>query len=146
VNHCFTVLQGSHFVGSRFTPVKLRRWAAKPRPFSCYHSDVPTKSIVFISCGQFTQAEIDLGEAVAELIRKETPFEPYFAEQQNTLDGLADNILSNLGEAVGFVAIMHHRGGSFHPTRSWSQNRGRALFAARHCTRRHPSTIAVEAG
>jgi len=71
---------------------------------------MPTKPIVFISCGQFTSAEIDLGNAVAELIRKETPFEPYFAEQQNTLDGLTANILSNLAEAVGFVGIMHHRG------------------------------------
>jgi hypothetical protein len=29
VNRCFTVLQGLHFIASRFTPVKLRRWASR---------------------------------------------------------------------------------------------------------------------
>jgi len=29
VNRCFTVLRDSHFIASRFTPVKLRRWTSK---------------------------------------------------------------------------------------------------------------------
>ncbi|MFY9610319.1 MAG: hypothetical protein WAU45_17115 [Blastocatellia bacterium] len=68
------------------------------------------KPLVFISCGQFTDDEISLGKAVEALIRDETPFDPYFAEQQNSLDGLTTNILSNLNRASGFIAIMHHRG------------------------------------
>jgi hypothetical protein len=34
----------------------------------------------------------------------------YFAEQQNTLEGLTSNILSSLERCVGFVAVAHHRG------------------------------------
>ncbi len=68
------------------------------------------KSLVFISCGQYTQHEIDLGKAVEQLIRDRTPYDPYFAEQQNTLEGLCANILSSLSRCVGFVGIMHHRG------------------------------------
>ena len=68
------------------------------------------KPLVFISCGQFKDDEISLGQAVESLIRNETSFEAYFAEQQNSLDGLTTNILSNLNRAAGFIAIMHHRG------------------------------------
>ncbi len=68
------------------------------------------KPLVFISCGQFADDEISLGKAVESLIRDETSFDAYFAEQQNSLDGLTTNILSNLNRAAGFIAIMHHRG------------------------------------
>jgi hypothetical protein len=71
---------------------------------------VSEKPLVFISCGQFTDDEISLGKAVEALIRDETPFDAYFAEQQNSLDGLTTNILSNLNRAAGLIAIMHHRG------------------------------------
>jgi len=71
---------------------------------------MPEKPIVFISCGQFTPEEIDLGNEIERFIREETPYEPYFAEQQNTLEGLVSNILSALHRAAAFIAIMHHRG------------------------------------
>ena len=70
-------------------------------------SEIP---LVFISCGQFTEEEISLGKAVEALIRDETSFDAYFAEQQNSLEGLTTNILSNLNGTSGFIAIMHHRG------------------------------------
>ncbi len=71
---------------------------------------MPEKPVVFISCGQCTPEEIALGKAVERFIREETPYEPYFAEQQNTLDGLVTNILSALRRAAAFIGIMHHRG------------------------------------
>ena len=71
---------------------------------------MPEKPLVFISCGQYTPEEIALGNEVERFIRDETPYEPYFAEQQNTLDGLVANILSALGRAVAFIGIMHYRG------------------------------------
>ena len=71
---------------------------------------MPEKPVIFISCGQFTHEEIILGNEVNKFIREQTPFEPYFAEQQNTLDGLVTNILSALRRASGFIGIMHHRG------------------------------------
>ena len=71
---------------------------------------MPEKPIVFISCGQCTPEEIALGNEVERFIREETPYEPYFAEQQNTLEGLVSNILSALHRTAAFIAIMHHRG------------------------------------
>jgi hypothetical protein len=39
-----------------------------------------------------------------------TPHEPYFAENQNSLEALTKNILCSLDDAVGLIAIMHPRG------------------------------------
>lgn len=65
---------------------------------------------VFISCGQHTDEERDLGKRACELVKQCTPFEGYFAQNQTTLKSLAENVLSRLYESVGFIAIMHHRG------------------------------------
>ena len=73
-------------------------------------TDQTEKPLVFISCGQYTQEEKDLGKAIERIIREMTPFEAYFAEQQNTLEGLTSNILSSLGRCMGFVAVAHQRG------------------------------------
>jgi len=71
---------------------------------------MPEKPVVFISCGQCTPDEIALGAEVERFIREETPYEPYFAEQQNSLDDLVTNVLSALRRAAAFIGIMHHRG------------------------------------
>ena len=68
------------------------------------------KEIVFISCGQQTQQEKELGEQIQKLVRELTPFEPYYAEYQSSLEGLTKNIFAALNQCVGFVAVMHHRG------------------------------------
>ncbi len=65
---------------------------------------------LFISCGQRTTQEIELGEAVGELVDRLTPFEPYFAENQSDLKGLTDHILSALNESAGLIAVLHNRG------------------------------------
>jgi hypothetical protein len=65
--------------------------------------------LVFISCGQYTEQEKKLGKAVVA-IAKGAGFEPYFAENQSSLKGLHENILSKLNECSGFIAIMHPRG------------------------------------
>lgn len=74
------------------------------------------KPLIFISCGQYTQDEIDVGNRIAALVTAETNCEPYFAEQQNTLEGLVTNILGALGRCVGFVGVLHHRGSVNTPT------------------------------
>jgi hypothetical protein len=66
--------------------------------------------LVFISCGQFTAQEKKLGQDVSVLIHELTPYEPYFAESQTSLDALTRNILGALDKAVALVAIMHPRG------------------------------------
>ena len=66
--------------------------------------------LIFVSCGQVTDAEKALGKQVCALVREVTPHEPYFAENQNSLEALTKNILGSLDDAVGLIAIMHPRG------------------------------------
>lgn len=68
------------------------------------------KAQIFVSCGQYVPEEKDLGKKICALIKELTPFEPYFAENQTSLDGLTDNILKALSESVGFIAVLHPRG------------------------------------
>lgn len=65
---------------------------------------------VFISCGQFTAEERELGGRVCKLVDDATPFQGYFAENEVSLNGLSENILKRLYNSVGLIAIMHHRG------------------------------------
>jgi len=76
------------------------------------------KKPVFISCGQFLESEKALGKTAAELVTKLTPFEGYFAENQNDLRGVTESILGRLYDSVGFIAIMHHRGTVTQPDRT----------------------------
>jgi hypothetical protein len=68
------------------------------------------KPLVFISCGQYTDQEKALGKAIAAVVEEMTPCEGYFAEDQNSLQGLSQHIFGALNRAVGFIAVMHHRG------------------------------------
>ena len=65
---------------------------------------------VFISCGQASEAERQLGSSIAALIGELTPFAGYFAQNQSSLQGVAEHILSALDRAVGLVAVVHPRG------------------------------------
>ena len=65
---------------------------------------------VFISCGQFTEAEIVLGKTLTRLVNDLTPYDGYFAQNQSGLDGLTSHIFGALNASIGFVAVMHHRG------------------------------------
>lgn len=65
---------------------------------------------IFISCGQRTAEEKQLGEEVGKLIEKHTKFQPYFAQTQNSLEGLTRHIFDALSRASGFIAILHRRG------------------------------------
>ncbi len=68
------------------------------------------KGLIFISCGQVTTEEKALGKKVCALVKDLTPHEPYFAENQNSLEGLTQNILGSLDDSVGLITIMHPRG------------------------------------
>ena len=71
--------------------------------------------LIFVSCGQSTPAEKQLGQAVTKLIEKQTGCRAYFAENQNALEGVTENILKRLRIAAGFIAIMHPRGNVTNP-------------------------------
>lgn len=68
-----------------------------------------SKPSIFISCGQCTDAEKNLGKEIAKIVR-EFGFEPFFAEDVQDLNGLDTNILSALRDCVGFITILHPRG------------------------------------
>jgi hypothetical protein len=68
------------------------------------------RGIIFISCGQFTNEEKQLGTALVKLVDDLTAFEGYFAEDQSSLEGLSRNIFGALNRCCGFVGVMHHRG------------------------------------
>jgi len=71
--------------------------------------------LVFVSCGQSTLEERRLGKKIADLVERETGCEAYFAENQQNLEGVTENILKKLHDALGFIAIMHPRGDVANP-------------------------------
>jgi CRISPR/Cas system CMR subunit Cmr4 (Cas7 group RAMP superfamily) len=64
---------------------------------------------IFISCGQRDENEKRLGRQIKQLIENNTSFDGYFAEYQNSLDGLTKNIFNALHESAAFIAILHRR-------------------------------------
>jgi hypothetical protein len=70
----------------------------------------PKQSVVFVSCGQFTEQEKNLGKQIAATVSTLPNCEGYFAENQNSLLGLSVNVFKALDCASGLIAVMHHRG------------------------------------
>lgn len=68
------------------------------------------RKVVFISCGQYTDDEIQLGLAMADAIDELTPHRGYFAQKVSSFETLSNDILQEIQNCVGFVAIMHNRG------------------------------------
>lgn len=90
---------------------KLEGPPLAPKTGSDRNNSIPgEEEVIFISCGQVTPEEIELGQAVVSLVTELTPFKPYFAENQNSLEGVTENILKALGKSVGLIAVMHPRG------------------------------------
>jgi hypothetical protein len=73
------------------------------------------KCTIFVSCGQRTDDEKMLGEAICDLVSSAGAFAPFFAQQQSDLNGLHENIMGALERAVGFIAVMHPRGNVIAP-------------------------------
>jgi hypothetical protein len=73
------------------------------------------KQFIFISCGQYTQAEKFLGKKIAEMVRSSTALGAFFAGDVQDLNGLDDNILKALRDCVGFIAVFHPRGNITRP-------------------------------
>ena len=71
---------------------------------------VPRTKVVFISCGQVTEEEKNLGIAIAQMVEQLTPFQAYLAQNQSSLEGLTQNILKALNRCVGLIVVMHPRG------------------------------------
>ena len=68
------------------------------------------KKLIFVSCGQLTDEEKQLGSAVKNLIDSTDDFEAYFAESVHDLDALVRHIFEALHRCSGAVIILHGRG------------------------------------
>lgn len=68
------------------------------------------RKTVFISCGQWSDEERNLGKQVSDLVEQLTPYKGYFAQNQTSLKALSENVLRQLYNSVGLIVIMHHRG------------------------------------
>jgi len=64
---------------------------------------------VFISCGQSSVEERELGQKIAARVSQFTPFIGYFAQNQQSLDGLTRDIFNAIHNSAGFIAVMHRR-------------------------------------
>jgi len=64
---------------------------------------------VFISCGQSSELERELGRNIATRVSQITPFIGYFAQNQQSLDGLTSDIFNAIHNSAGFIAVMHRR-------------------------------------
>jgi hypothetical protein len=69
-----------------------------------------SKPCVFISYGQYTQAERTLASQIADMVRKPTGLEAFFAQDVQDLNGLDTNILGALRDCVAFITVLHPRG------------------------------------
>jgi hypothetical protein len=77
---------------------------------SALYGSAASKPLIFISCGQFTNSEIALGERLCEIVEGTGVFSGYFAQKQQSLAALTANVFVKLEACVGFVAVMHQRG------------------------------------
>src|SRR5258706_12005951 len=84
---------------------------SKIHPFELIEIDkslrTETKKI-FISCGQANPNEKILGRQIKDLIDSKG-HSAYFAENQQSLDGLTKNIFQELNKSQALIAVMHRR-------------------------------------
>ena len=66
--------------------------------------------LIFISCGQQTQAEKELGSSVKQVVDTTPGFEAYFAEYVQSLEALSTNVYRGLQTCAGLVCFLHDRG------------------------------------
>ena len=65
---------------------------------------------MFVSCGQVTETEKDLGRRILALVQETPGLTAYFAQEVSSLEALSSNIFSNLAKASALVTVMHRRG------------------------------------
>ena len=66
--------------------------------------------LIFVSCGQATDAEIATGQLAKTVVDEQPGFRAYFAETVHDLEGLSSNVFDALRGTAGIVAFLHSRG------------------------------------
>lgn len=69
-----------------------------------------SKSLIFVSCGQLTEAEKTLGALLKVVIDGTPGFEAYFAETVHDFEALARHVLDGLRRCAGAVIVLQDRG------------------------------------
>ncbi len=69
-----------------------------------------TQKLIFVSCGQQTTEEKNLGTSVKQLVDSQHGYKAYFAEYVQSLDALAKNIFEGLRKCSGLISFLHDRG------------------------------------
>ena len=69
-----------------------------------------SKNLIFVSCGQLTEAERTLGTLLKVVIDGTPGFEAYFAETVHDLEALARHVLDGLRGCAGAVVVLQDRG------------------------------------
>ncbi len=69
-----------------------------------------TQKLIFVSCGQQTTEEKNLGTSVKQLVDSQLGYNAYFAEGVQSLDALAKNIFEGLRKCSGLISFLHDRG------------------------------------
>jgi hypothetical protein len=69
-----------------------------------------SKPFIFVSCGQYSEAEKALGRGIVQVVESTTGLRAFFAEEVHDLNGLDDNILAALRDCAAFITVMHPRG------------------------------------
>jgi hypothetical protein len=105
----------SDFLNEAKSAIEESRYKPKSSPSDPTTLRKTKFPVIFVSCGQSTPSERQLGQAIAKFVEQETGCTAYFAENQTTLEGVTENILKRLNDAVGFIAIMHPRGDVTNP-------------------------------
>jgi hypothetical protein len=68
------------------------------------------EKLIFVSCGQQTSEEKELGTSVKQLVDSKLGYKAYFAEYVQSLDALAKNIFDGLRRCSGLISFLHQRG------------------------------------
>ncbi len=68
------------------------------------------KRLIFISCGQQTKVEKNLGSEIKNLVDQTPGFEGYFADTVNSLEALSVNIFEAIRKCDGAIFFFHERG------------------------------------
>ena len=105
----------SDFLNEAKSAIEERRHKPGSSPRDANPRKAIAAPLVFVSCGQSTPGEKQLGKRIAELVEQETSCTAYFAENQTSFEGVAEHILKRLGDAVAFIAVMHPRGDVTNP-------------------------------
>lgn len=69
-----------------------------------------SKSLIFVSCGQLTEAEKTLGTVLKTVIDGTPGFDAYFAETVHDFEALARHVLDGLRRCAGAVVVFQDRG------------------------------------